>query len=117
MDKSSGAPENESYLLYKAIFPMGDECLSCEEVFDMIAAYVEQHVEQEDLVAHSVYEMISEHLGECSGCMEIFKSLHYIYRLEKAGLLPQVENLPETGDMPKSDPPASSSDHPAPSLT
>lgn len=113
MDKSSGASQDEGYLLYKAIFPMGDECLSCEEVFDMIAAYVEQHVEQENLVAHSVYEMISEHLGACSGCMEIFKGLHEIYRLEKAGLLPQVEDLSGTGNTPKTDPPAPAADHPA----
>ncbi|MSP13621.1 MAG: hypothetical protein EXR62_11785 [Chloroflexi bacterium] len=75
----------------------------------MIAAYVEQHIEREALVARPVFEMISEHLGQCSGCMEVFKSLRDIYRLEKAGLLADMEDFLNTNTpLPLTDNPSES---------
>lgn len=77
-------------LIYR-ILATEEEEIDCEQVFELIAQYVDLEVSGAD--ARRLLPLVSQHLKQCDGCYELHETLFEIALLEEEGKLPDADEL------------------------
>ncbi|MFQ5341590.1 MAG: anti-sigma factor [Anaerolineae bacterium] len=87
------------------ILATGNEEINCDQVFDLIARYVDMEVAGEE-VAH-LLPLVYEHLVQCEMCSDLHDTLHELAVMEEQDVLPDVDDL--LGDILSDNPSAPAS--------
>ncbi|MFQ5854900.1 MAG: anti-sigma factor [Anaerolineae bacterium] len=77
-------------LIYRILATEGEE-IDCDQVFELIARYVDMEVAGED--ATRLLPLVHQHLVQCNNCSELHDTLHELAVLEEQAVLPDVDDL------------------------
>lgn len=77
-------------LIYR-ILATRDEEIDCDQVFELIARYVDLEVSGEDVAR--LLPLVYQHLVQCNKCSELHETLYELAVLEAQDALPEVDDL------------------------
>ncbi len=79
--------------LIERILATEDEEIDCDQVFELIARYVDLEVSGEEVA--ELLPLVYQHLVQCDRCSDLHDTLYELSVMEEQGTLPEVDDLLE----------------------